>query len=151
MKIWFFFCLLATAFILVGCVFLNRTEKAHIESAVRQVLDAQLTAWNNGNIEDFMETYWHSEKLRFASGGTVRVGWEATRERYLNKYPDRDAMGTVRFKIHAVEVLSPDSAVAFGEWQLQRESGDLSGLFTLILRRIDDRWVIVHDHTSSAQ
>jgi hypothetical protein len=35
-----------------------------------------------------------------------------------------------------------------GEWKLERDEEPVSGNFSLVFRKIDGRWVIVHDHTS---
>ena len=75
----------------------ERPSRAEAEAAVRQVLDEQVAAWNRGDIEGFMEGYWQSDSLRFASGGTVRYGWQETLEGYQRGYPDRAAMGTLTF------------------------------------------------------
>jgi ketosteroid isomerase-like protein len=39
-------------------------------------------------------------------------------------------------------------ALVHGQWKLDRQSEPVSGNFTLVLRKIDGRWLIVHDHTS---
>lgn len=119
-------------------------------AAVCAVLQAQQTAWNAGDIPGFMEGYWQSEALRFASGGTVTTGWQATLDRYLARYGDDAAMGDLVFSGVDVDQLSSDRAIAFGRWQLLRESDAPSGLFTLVFAKTDGAWVIVHDHTSSA-
>src|SRR5215510_6963098 len=36
---------------------------------IRAVLDAQVTAWNAGKLEEFMVGYWRSPDLTFFSGG----------------------------------------------------------------------------------
>lgn len=117
---------------------------------VCDLLERQETAWNAGDIHGFMAGYWRSEALRFASGGTVTTGWEATLQRYLERYDSQAAMGELDFTGVDVQQLSGDSAIAFGRWQLFRETDAPAGLFTLIFRRIEGEWVIVHDHTSSA-
>ncbi|MEJ0049277.1 MAG: hypothetical protein WDN04_26590 [Rhodospirillales bacterium] len=66
-------------------------------SAIRSVLIAQAAAWNRGDIDAFMQGYRKSDELRFASGDTVTYGWQQTRDRYLQRYPDRAAMGTLIF------------------------------------------------------
>lgn len=114
------------------------------------VLSAQQAAWNAGDIRGFMQGYWQSESLRFASGGTVTTGWETTLQRYLARYPSDAAMGELAFTGVDIDQLAADSAIAFGRWQLLRENDAPSGLFTLVFRRIEGEWVIVHDHTSSA-
>lgn len=118
--------------------------------AIRGVMAAQQAAWNAGDIPAFMDGYLRSDSLRFASGGTVRHGWQATLDGYLNGYPDRAAMGTLTFDLIEVRVLSSEWATVFGRWHLQREADAPSGLFTLLFRQTPDGWRIVSDHTSSA-
>jgi ketosteroid isomerase-like protein len=122
-------------------------------SAIQSVLDAQVEAWNQGNIDAFMLTYWKSDSLRFASGGTVRRGWQETLARYEATYPDRDAMGRLTFEELSIRRFSPEWAMAFGRYRLQREEPlpHLTGLFTLILQNQSGNWTIVHDHTSAAE
>ena len=117
-------------------------------AAIQRVLDAQRRAWNDGDIEAFLEPYWKNEGLSFSSGGETRRGFRATRERYLATYPDRQAMGTLEFSALEISPLGDDVALVLGEWDLARDAGAVGGNFSLVMRRIDGRWVIVHDHTS---
>ena len=59
-------------------------------------------------------------------------------------------MGHLTFSGLDVTVLSDDSAYVFGRWSLAQEKDDPHGLFTLVFRRLDEGWRIVHDHTSAA-
>jgi hypothetical protein len=49
---------------------------------IRAVLDAQVQAWNRGDIEGFMDGYWRSDSLLFTSGGQVERGWTTTLKKY---------------------------------------------------------------------
>lgn len=120
------------------------------EDSILSVLGAQVEAWNEGSIRGFMDGYARTDTLRFASGGTVRRGWQAALDGYERGYPDRAAMGTLRFDSLDVLGIAPDWAVVFGRWHLQREADAPSGLFTLVLNKRPEGWRIVHDHTSSA-
>ena len=117
---------------------------------IAQVLQTQSDAWNAGNIAGFMEGYAKLPTLRFASGGTVTYGWQETLERYKTHYPDRAAMGTLTFSDLDTTLLSGDAALVFGRWRLKTDKGEPSGLFTLLFRKVEGRWCIVADHTSSA-
>ncbi len=117
---------------------------------IRAVLAGQAAAWNRGDIDGFMQGYWNSEQLRFASGDSVTYGWAAANQRYHAHYPDRAAMGTLEFSDLDVELLAPDAAIVFGRWVLQREHDRPHGLFTLVLRKTADGWKISRDHTSAA-
>ena len=117
---------------------------------IRAVLAGQAAAWNRGDIDGFMQGYWNSEQLRFASGDSVTYGWAAANQRYHAHYPDRAAMGALEFSDLDVELLAPDAAIVFGRWALQREHDHPHGLFTLVLRKTADGWKISRDHTSAA-
>lgn len=130
-------------------------ERAIAQSADREaifkLLAEQEHAWNRGDIRGFMAAYEKSDTLRFASGGTITRGWQPTLDRYLQRYPDQAAMGTLRFKVHEVDLLAPDAAVVFGRWELTRAADKPWGLFTLVMKKDADGWRIASDHTSSAE
>ena len=119
-------------------------------SEIRSVLRMQQDAWNHGDIDRFMNGYAHSRHTVFVSEDTVRRGWETVRDRYREKYSDRAKMGVLTFSDLEIALLSPDSAVALGRWNLRRAKDRPHGRFTLILRRLPEGWRIVHDHTSAA-
>lgn len=111
------------------------------------MLREQAAAWNDGDIDAFMNPYWHSPKLTFSSGGEVIHGWKATLARYRKRYPSRETMGRLTFGDLHVTPLGDDAALVLGRWRLEREH-PVGGAFSLVLRRDRDRWVIIHDHTS---
>ena len=119
-------------------------------SEITQTLQNQARAWNAGDIDLFMEDYWQSADLRFASGGDINKGWDVTIARYKSRYPDKAAMGKLAFTDLDVEILSPVNALVFGRWRLTRENDSPNGLFTLHVKKVDGDWKIVSDHTSSA-
>ena len=72
------------------------------------------------------------------------------------KVPDtlttaRERMGKLVFARLEVTALSNEAALVLGRWHLEREPEPIGGNFSLVFRRIDDRWLIVHDHTSVAE
>jgi len=139
---------LLLGFLLAAPVALRAADPA---AEIRTVLSAQAAAWNRGDVDGFMQAYVHTETLRFASGGTVTRGWQTTLDRYKKRYPDRAAMGTLQYTLIDVDILAPDAAVVFGQWELARERDRPRGLFTLVMRRTADGWRIAADHTSSAE
>jgi len=120
------------------------------EQQILAVVQASEDAWNAGDLVGFMDAYVHSDSLRFAGGGNVTYGWQNTLDRYRAHYTDRALMGTLAFTDLDVTMLGPESALVFGRWQLQREKDRPHGLTTLVFRRRDGHWRIVHDHSSSA-
>lgn len=142
--------LLALIGLLLGGASAIAATTDETEQTIRTVLHTQAAAWNRGDIPAFMAAYWKSDRLRFASGGTITLGWQPTLDRYLRRYPDRATMGTLAFSELEVSVLAPDAALVFGQWELARAQDRPRGLFTLVLRQLPEGWRIVSDHTSSA-
>ena len=96
-----------------------------------------------------MEVYWKSESLTFSSGGKTTRGWDATLEGYRKKYPNQETMGTLTFSTFELTRLDTNAYQVLGTWALARDKEPISGRFTLILKRFDKGWRIVHDHTSA--
>lgn len=117
--------------------------------AIRAVLAAQQAAWNRGDIQSFLEGYWHSPDLTFSGNNGTTRGWDAVRERYKQSYPDRRAMGELNFSGLEFHFLGSDAALVLGRWHLKRHTGELGGVFTLVWQRFPDGWKIIHDHTSA--
>ncbi|MEO6069603.1 MAG: DUF4440 domain-containing protein [Chitinophagaceae bacterium] len=118
------------------------------EATIRQLLSIQTKCWNRGDLKGFMQTYWHSDSLTFVGKSGVTRGWENTLNNYKKGYPDTTAMGQLAFDIIEVKRLSPDYYFVVGKWMLKRQIGDLSGHYTLLLRRIKGQWKIITDHSS---
>jgi ketosteroid isomerase-like protein len=119
-------------------------------AAVRAVLDAQVLAWNRGDIAGFMEGYARLADITFISGDSFTRGWQTVHDRYRKNYDTREKMGTLTFADLETSVLSNDAAVTTGRWHLRLADSQPHGRFTLIFRRTRLGWRIVHDHTSSA-
>jgi beta-aspartyl-peptidase (threonine type) len=136
-----------------GAALAAETPAGDPRAAVRAVFDAQVEAWNRGDLEGFMAGYWRSPELVFCSGATVTKGWDATLARYRKRYQaEGREMGRLGFDAIEVLPLGPDAAAARGAWRLSMSDGQQPhGLFTLLLRRTEGAWRIVHDHTSSAE
>lgn len=144
--------LAAALFFLSACASTGVTAstRATDEAEILSLLEAQDVAWNEGNIEGFMEGYWRSPGLRFASGGNITRGWDETLARYKARYGASNEMGTLITSDHEIEILSADAAIAHGKWQLDWKGKKPWGLYTLILRKIDGEWRIISDTTTAA-
>jgi ketosteroid isomerase-like protein len=115
---------------------------------IRAVMSAQVTAWNRGDIDGFMQGYARSAATEFVSGDKVTRGWQTVRDRYRKKYDSAEKMGRLTFSDINVTPLSSDAAIVLGRWQLVRKGDKPHGVFTLLFRRTAAGWRIVHDHTS---
>ena len=134
---------LATLLLLVTC---------HVNAVptddITQMLKGQEDAWNRGDLNAYMQGYWKNEQLRFVSNGKFSYGWEATLAAYKKNYPNKEALGELKFTIKEIKMLSNYAAMVVGRWDLRRAKDAPSGVFTLLVEKIDDRWVITMDHSS---
>jgi len=143
----------AVAFVLIyrGGFKVSERQADESAAAVHAVLDAQVAAWNQGDIEGFMDGYAREETTTFVSADSVTRGWQTVLERYRKSYDSRERMGTLRFDELDLKPLSEFYFMATGRWQLTLSNGETPhGRFTLIFRKTIDGWRIIHDHTSSA-
>jgi|CXWL01.1.fsa_nt_gi beta-aspartyl-peptidase (threonine type) len=122
-----------------------RVDGAQVQAA----LETQVAAWNRGDMDAFLATYWPDSDLTFYSGGTVTKGFAPFAERFKARYGQAsETMGKLEFRNLEVHPLGPTSAFARGEWHLERAGQEpQGGLFTLILEKKNGGWKIVHDHT----
>jgi beta-aspartyl-peptidase (threonine type) len=127
------------------------------KDAIERVLTDQTAAWNRGDLDGFMDGYWHDQRLTFTSGDEVEQGWEKTRDNYLKRYwapgtrpSDR---GKLAFEKLQIEDLSPTAAIVRGRFVLTKNPGreSATGRFTLVFRKFEDGWKITSDHTSAAE
>jgi ketosteroid isomerase-like protein len=130
--------------ILASCFFLRAQDK----QAILKVLETQRVAWNNGDIDGFMQGYWKSDSLMFVGKDAPVYGWQKTLDRYKRSYADKAAMGKLTFTVLKVDLLDKTNAFMLGAWHLDREKDTPGGYFTLWFRKINGVWVIVVDHTS---
>src|SRR5438874_10242507 len=112
-------------------------------SAIREVMNQQIKAWNNGDIDAFMQTYWNSDSLMFIGSTAPTHGWQTTLENYKKNYPDTATMGKLAFNLISLKQLSPEYYFVIGEWHLTRSVRNIGGYFTLLFRKINGSWVIV--------
>lgn len=142
-----------TIIVLAGGAALTRCadqshERSNDRSAITDVLNAQQNAWNQGDVDTFLQGYWRSPELTFSGTGGIARGWEGVLIRYKEHYPNRDAMGQLEFSGLETRFLGQDAALVLGHWHLARQRGDVGGVFSLVFERFPEGWRIIHDHTS---
>lgn len=128
----------------------GQTKATKDAKTIQAVLDAQVAAWNRGDIEAFMDGYERSEKTVFVGGDNVTRGWQTVLDRYKRNYDTREKMGTLKFSDLEIVPLGNDSALVLMRWHLQRAKDEPHGRSTLIMRRTKKGWKIIHDHSSAA-
>jgi hypothetical protein len=59
-------------------LFTIATAQSKDELLIRNAMNEQLSAWNLGNIDLFMTTYWRSDSLKFIGKNGITYGWQNT-------------------------------------------------------------------------
>src|SRR4051812_39321366 len=78
------------------------------DAKIREVMSAQVAAWNRGDIDGFMNAYARSSATEFVAGDKLTRGWKTVRDRYKKKYDSREKMGTLTFSQLKITRLSSD-------------------------------------------
>jgi uncharacterized protein (TIGR02246 family) len=124
----------------------SQTERKAIEA----VLNAQVAAWNQGDVKAFMTGYDNSDSTTFV-GSKITKGYTEVLQRYQRDYPTKDKMGTLSFSDLDIKLLGTDYASVIGKWHLERKAdagGNVGGIFTLLFEKKNGTWKIILDHTS---
>jgi ketosteroid isomerase-like protein len=118
---------------------------------VRAVWNAQVEAWNRGDLDAFMGGYWNSPDLVFFSNKSETRGWQQTLDRYRASYTAEGRhMGTLDFPQLEFKVLGPEAVLARGQWRLKMPDGkESTGMTSVTFLKLPEGWRIVHDHSSS--
>jgi uncharacterized protein (TIGR02246 family) len=131
---------------------LNLNDLNAEKKLIAGVLTRQADAWNQGDLKQFMKTYWKSPLLTFSAGGKTTRGWDATLKRYQENYAPPKVMGKLKFGELEVTLLESKTAMVLGNWHLEMpDQKHRSGNFSLVLHKMDDQWRIIHDHSSSVE
>jgi hypothetical protein len=137
-KLLLFFCLITTL------TAVSQTEAADKE-AILSVLKTQENAWNQNNLEEFMQGYWKSDSLKFYGSKGVTNGWQKTLDNYKKGYPSKEYTGNLSFTIEAITKIEERSYYVMGQFHLVRDTGNANGVFLIIFRKIDGEWKIIAD------
>lgn len=145
--------ILFTGILISVVCFTSFAETIISENETQQIealLAKQVKAWNEGNLEKFMETYLNSEELVFVGSRGPSYGWQATLDNYKKGYPNTEAMGKLEFTILNISKIDKKTVLVIGKFDLARTIGDLSGYYTLVIQEINKEWLIISDHSSSS-
>ena len=135
-------------FLLLGSFSIISLAQSNDTSNIKKVLDDQVLAWNRGSVDDFMKGYWNHDSLTFVGKNGISYGYKNALNNYKKNYNDQSHMGKLFFTLLEMKRLSKDYYFIIGKWFLKRSLGDIGGIYTLLFRKINGKWVIVSDHTS---
>jgi ketosteroid isomerase-like protein len=126
----------------------SKSAKRTPADIVLATLNAQVAAWNEGNLDAFMNIYWKSDDLKFISGVKMTKGWSSTLKRYREDYADDNGLGRLSVDKTDVEMVTDDVAIVTGRFTHNKDGVNTGGAFSLVWKRINGQWRIVHDHSA---
>lgn len=135
-------------FVIVAALPLAAKAQNADEVAIKHLLQKQSDGWNRGNMDEYMNGYWQNDSLMFIGKSGPKYGYQTTLETFKKSYPDTASMGKLHFDLLQLKKLSAEYYFVTGKWALQRSKGDVQGYFTLLFRKIKNKWVIISDHSS---
>ena len=120
------------------------------QQRIRALFESSCAAWNRGDIDGYLADYWHSDKVRWVSEGTVQYGFDAIASAFKARFDSPDNMGRLGVANLEIQLLSEGDALAFGAWTQTTSTASRHGVFTVHMKKIDGEWRIVSDHSSTS-
>jgi len=127
----------------------NASSRKEAEVAIHAVFDAGCAAWNRGELDGYLASYWNSERTIWISGGKLTRGSQAITAAYKARFSTPQQMGKLTVTDMTIEVLTDLNAFVFGYWMLTIDNKTQKGVFTVQLRKIEGEWLFVSDHSST--
>jgi uncharacterized protein (TIGR02246 family) len=133
-------------------------EQERTGAAIRSLIEAQVEAWNRGDLEAFCAAY--AEDASFATPSGLTQGRAAVLERYKAKYADPAARGRLSIELLELRFASGTEESVYGDalpsavhgvsllgrWRIEYpDKPAASGLTLLVFRRTGAGWEIVED------
>jgi uncharacterized protein (TIGR02246 family) len=127
---------------------LSALETKKTEVAIRKVFEAACAAWNRGDLDGYLASYWDSNKTIWISSGSLTRGRRAIVAAHKVRFSTPQQMGQLTLAKLEIDVLTPEDAIAYGRWMLVLGNETAKGFFTVQLRKIEGTWLFVSDHSS---
>jgi ketosteroid isomerase-like protein len=125
-------------------------EGTAFTAQVDEILRLSAEAWNSGALDGFMVHYLRAPTTTYIGAGTLRVGFDAIRERFAPLFEPGAERDSLRFSELRARRLGQRHGLATARYTLFRNGTTTStGLFTLVLLQVEGRWRIVHDQSAA--
>lgn len=143
-----------------GCVFVagnssnwsstpNDAQQAEARTEISSMMQQSARAWTRGDLDAFMDSYEASKSITFVTARGVVHGRDAIRDRYAPRFVPGAMHDALSFEDMEIDLLSPDVANVIAYYRLTRgDSTTARGPTTVVLRRREGKWRIIHDHSS---
>jgi uncharacterized protein (TIGR02246 family) len=128
-------------------------ERATITNQIAAMLVRAAASWNRGDLDAFVDDYLPGDTTTFVGGRGIMRGTPPIRAAFAPRFAPGGVRDSLSFVLLDVDPLAPDVANVIARYVLARhvagrDSVTASGPTSLVMRRVDGRWRIVHDHSS---
>ena len=137
----------------VGGYHPTSAQRTTVRAELQAMLERAAGNWNRGDLDAFMSDYLPSDSTTYVGGRGLVRGPAAIRNSYARLFTGEVVRDSLSFTILDVDPVAPDVANLIARYILARRVGGrdsvtASGPTSLLVRRVDGRWRIVHDHSS---
>lgn len=132
-----------------ACASAPATPSSDYQAAISRELDGMLRAWNANDLEAHIAAY--ADSATWMTGTGVLKGKAAIRETLIKSFKrGDDLLGELAFSNTLFHPVSADVVYTTGSFQLTGlPSGKpINGRSTLIWKKVNGSWRIMHDHSS---
>ena len=134
--------------------FQSRAAESADEEAIKAIIAAVEHGWEQGDGMPFFRQFLDFDGARYIESGGQNVGLDDLVQRHVE--PEKDALEFLQLDFHNIAIhVEDDFAWALADARIKgqvRASGkqiDKQGFETLLFRRMDGVWKVVHTHSSS--
>ena len=145
---------------LPGCVFVagntgnwsptpTSAQRSEARTEIAEMMQQSARAWTRGDLDAFMDSYEAGNATTFVTSRGVLRGRDAIHDSYAPRFVPGAMHDALSFENMEVDLLAPDVANVIAYYRLTRGDSTTSrGPTSLVMRRRDGHWRIIHDHSS---
>jgi uncharacterized protein (TIGR02246 family) len=131
----------------------TEAERRAVRAEVSAMLIRAAANWNRGDLDAFVDDYLPGDSTTYIGSRGVLRGPAAIRAAYAPRFAAGAVRDSLSFVLLDVDPLAPDVANVIARYVLARrvearDSVTAQGPTSLLMRRVNGRWRIVHDHSS---
>jgi ketosteroid isomerase-like protein len=126
-----------------------RAIKAHDE--VQALIFKMTERWNAHDIAGYMDGVWKSKDYLMVIDGQETRGWAEAYAAYQRGYSDSSLMGSLICDRLETQMMTAELALAVDRWTLYLKGGKVLGTSTMVVRKFEDGWKIISDHSSTVE
>jgi beta-aspartyl-peptidase (threonine type) len=127
------------------------SSTASVQSQISDWMSKLVEAMKQANIEAMGQFYWQSPQLITGANGSFLWGWKARQQSLAQEF---GKVKQVDFRLEQLTIIPFEAKTVIVAASYVRDdvyedrARHESGAWTLVLRRFDDGWKIVHEHSS---